>query len=267
MLDAAVEELQLAGAALDHHPPALHLGGDGEPAPRGQRERAHAPVPVPRHRAVGLAREDPRALAQVPAAAEELAGEELQVEAHPPRPLRGQRPVEVDHDAHRVALRAYPDAVGEREVGVDDGVEPGAVALRVREGEPGGDLARSAVHLAADLARHGLPLARGVVQPQVAVAGHAHALLHDAHPRLVALRVDVLEGHHVHPAALEVLALVEAEGLLRGESRREREEQGGAERARGAVHGASGQWKSGPPARAAGARRRRTTFISARESW
>ena len=217
---AAVDQLErAAGRVLDRHALAVGLGRDHEPPAAGHgRDRVIA-IRVEGAGTVRLPREQAARALGRPGPAEQDPGEQLEVEADLADPRVRQRRIEVDHDAHGLALGAHADGVGEAQVRVLDGVEALAVLRIVRVLHPYADLAARAVdHALAHHLRHRLPLARRAVEAQVAVGRHALAVLDDADAPLVALGVVVVRQHHVETGPLEVLELVQAQGGRRGRS-------------------------------------------------
>src|SRR5690606_4177724 len=63
--------------------------------------------------------------------------------------------------------------------------------------------------------RHRRPLARRRLQPQVAIGGHALAMLDHGHAGLVTVRIDVGEHGDVEPRRLEIALLVELQARRR----------------------------------------------------
>ena len=229
VLVAPVVEPQIAGAGLDHEAVRLRFAGDGESPPARERYGLELAPRVLLHRSVRLAREDSRRAAEVPALAEQVGGIQLEVEAEPARPLLRQWLLQVDVEVNRVALGAHAHLIAEREIGIDDRVEAVSVLARVRVRERGHDLASRAAHFAAILLRHRRPLARRRLETYVAIRGDAHAVLHDRHAALMTVRIEILERHHVHAVAMEVVARGEHEGTLCGQHAAECEEERGGE--------------------------------------
>ena len=169
-------------------------------------------------RAIGLVREDAGRGAQIPTLAEEIVGEEFEVEAYLANELRWNGLVQIYRDMDRIAFALHAHLISEVEIRVVDRIEAGAILGRVRIRERGGDGVGGGIYAACVLLGHGLPLPWRRLQTNVAVGRHAYAILDDRNTALMAIRINVLERHDVNARRLKVFLLIETEiGRLRYE--------------------------------------------------
>ena len=204
VLDAAVEELQVARATLDCQALRFRLRRHGQSWTARKRRRLHLSTGISALRTTRLAGKDSGAVTEVPALAEKIGRIELEVEADATNPLSGNRRVKIDDDAYHVSLATHADVVRQIERRIGDRIEPVTILARVRVRERRHDLVVLPIDDAASLDRNGLPLAGRRLEANVSVTSNTNAMLDDAHTALMSFRVDVLKGHDVRARAPEV---------------------------------------------------------------
>ena len=221
---APVQQLQLAGLAFDLQPLQVAFRRDHQGLALGHR-RGDQLIVVVAHRAVRLTRKGSALRIHQPRLAEQIGREQLEIEADLAFPVGGQRLVEIDRDLERIAVhRRHRDMVGEVEVRVVDRIEALTVLRLVRVMQGLGHGPGGGVHHGLAVARrHGRPLTRRRLKPQIAVRRHARAVLDHGHAGLVAVGIDIGEDGDVQARRLEIALVVELE--LRLGLRRARHDQ------------------------------------------
>src|SRR5215210_9590073 len=182
MLCASVNELQaIALQVIDDHSLLLSFGSNRQSVSDGhRRDLVFIPL-ITKPRAVGLSRESAELLIHVIRFSEEDSGKQLEIESNFTDPFIRQRPVQVNYDFERCSDGFDLDHITEIKVGIDDGVEPFPVFLRVGVFHPYADLLPGAVnHSFPDLWNR-LPLSWGRLQTQITVGGDAQPVLNDAY--------------------------------------------------------------------------------------
>ena len=160
---------------------------------------------------VGLLGIDSLLVVHDPGFAEKVAREEFDIESCAPEKLVRDRGVEIHRYEESPARRLQRHGVGHAVVGIYHGVETCVMAAGVRETKRGDDAV--SIHLAAELFRDRLPLAGRGLEAYVAVAGDTAAVHQHGDAALMALGIEIVKGHDVHPVLVEVSGRVQAEVL------------------------------------------------------
>ncbi len=212
---AAVEQLQLTGLALDRHALQIAVGRDDQPMALGHRCGDDLAVIV-LHRAIGLTGEQAGLIVHQPRLAEQLTGEQLEIEADLAFPILWQRFVEIDRNLKGVAVqRRDADMIAEIEVGIVDRIETLAILAVIRIVQRLADCIAGGVDDSLAVAgRHGRPLPGRRLQAQVAVGGDTRSVLDDGDAGLVTVRIDIGEDCDIEPRRLEIALVVELERRL-----------------------------------------------------
>src|SRR5512138_451821 len=214
VIAAAVMQLELTAAnRRNREVVELGFGRDLEAFTAGERPQLIRAVLVDLARARRLAREDGFRRAELKRASEQQLGEELQIEADFADPRLGHGLVHVDDQSNRFAFRNRSHGIGELEIGIHDRIESFAVPIGIRIRELHRDLPLRSIDLSLAGFWDRRPLSRRRLESYIAVRGDALVVHEDAETALMAFGVVILTEHHVDAVALEVLLLVEREGV------------------------------------------------------
>ena len=161
------------------------------------------------HRPVRLLGIDSLLVVHDPRLPEQIAGKELDVEARAAQQCLRHRLVQIDGHEEPLLIRLQRHRVGHLVVGIDHWIETREMAAGIREAQRRDDAV--AFYLPVQLLRHRLPLPRGSVEANVAVAGHPVSVHQHGDTPLMPLRIEIVERHHVHPILVEVAGRVDVE--------------------------------------------------------